>query len=89
MSFDDSTSESTACHSQRRCHFVLALGRDEAFFTTFLRLKLAAVNLRRGPNPRLKLAAAYFSHKEVVRLCRRSRLILAAAYLSRGLFSLV
>ncbi len=35
------------------------------------------------------LAAAYFSRKEVVRLNRRSRLILTAAYLSRGLFLLV
>ncbi len=29
----------------------------------------------------LKLAAAYFSRKEIVRLYRRSRIILAAAYL--------
>ncbi len=41
---------------------------------------LAAANLRRRPNPGLKLAAAYFSRKEIVRLHRRSRLILAAAY---------
>ena len=77
MSLDDSTSESTVT----RRHFVFALGRDEA--------SLAAANLRRGPNPGLKLAAAYFSRKEIVRLYRRSRLILAAAYLSRGLFWLV
>ncbi len=44
-------------------------------------LKLAAANLRRGPNPGLKLAAAYFSRKEIVRLYRRSRFILAAAYI--------
>ena len=49
-------------------------------YTTFSRLKLAAANLRRGPNPGLKLAAAYFSRKEIVRLYRRSRPILAAAY---------
>ena len=81
MSFDDSTSESTVT----RRHFVFALGRttgsDEA--------SLAAANLRRGSNPGLKLAAAYFSRKEIVRLYRRSRLILAVAYLSRGLFWLV
>ncbi len=46
-------------------------------YTTFLRLKLAAANLRRGPNPGLKLAAAYFSRKEIVRSYRRSRLIFA------------
>ncbi len=48
-------------------------------YTTFSRLNLAAANLRRGPNPGLKLAAAYFSRKEIVRLYRCSRLILAAA----------
>ncbi len=32
---------------------------------------------------------AYFSDKKIVRLYRRSRLILAAPYSSRGLFSLV
>ena len=96
MSFDDSTSGSTVT----RRHFVFVLGRDEAFIrrfragrlyisALFSRLKLAAANLGRGPNPGLKLAAAYFSRKEIVRLYRRSRLILAAAYLSRGLFSLV
>ncbi len=56
MSFDDSTSESTVT----RRHFVFALGRDEA--------SLAAANLRRGPNSGLKLAAAYCSRKEIVRL---------------------
>ena len=51
------------------------LGRERSVFTRFSRLKLAAANLRRGPNPGLKLAAAYFSRKEIVRLYRRSRLI--------------
>ena len=41
----------------------------------FYEAQLAAANLRRGPNPGLKLAAAYFSRKEIVRLYRRSRLI--------------
>ncbi len=77
MSFDGSTSDSTVT----RRHFVFALGRDEALiYTTFSRLKLAAANLRRGSNPGLKLFAAYFSRKEIVRLYRRSRLFLAAAY---------
>ncbi len=75
-SFEDSTNDSTVT----RRHFVFALG-----YTRFSRLKLAAANLRRGPNPGLKLAAAYFSRKEIVCLYRRSRLILAAAYLSCGL----
>ena len=61
---------------------MFALGREEA--------SLAAANLRQGPNPGLfYLTAAYFSRKEIVRLYRRSRLILAVAYLSRGLFWLV
>ncbi len=64
-------------------------GSRQSVYTTLSRLKLAAANLRRGPNPGLKLAAAYFSRKKNVRLYRPSRLILAAAYLSRGLFSLV
>ena len=50
-------------------------GCERSVFTRFSRLKLAAVNLRRGPNPGLKLAAAYFSRKEIVRLHRRSRLV--------------
>ena len=37
-------------------------------YTTFSRLKLAASYLRRGPKPGLKLAAAYFGRKEIVRL---------------------
>ena len=83
MSFDDSTSDNTVT----RRHFVFVLGRDEAFirrfrvYTTFSRLKLAAASLGRGPNPGLKLVAAYFSRKEIVRLYRR--------LYSRGLFSLV
>ncbi len=68
MCFDDSTSDSAVT----RRHFVFALGRDEAFILAFLRLKLAAANLRRGPNPGLKLAATYLSRKEIVRLYRRS-----------------
>ena len=32
------------------------LGRERSVFTRFSRLKLAAANLRRGPNPGLKLA---------------------------------
>ena len=81
MSFDDSTSD----FDDILCLLWVAGKR----LYEFSRLKLAAANLRRGPNPGLKLAAGYFSRKEFVRLYRRSRLILAAAYLSRGLFSLV
>ena len=58
-----------------RNYFGLALVANEAFLRGFPRLKLAAANLRRSPNPGLKLAAAYFSRKEIVRLYRRSRLI--------------
>ena len=61
MSFDDSTSDSPVT----RRHFMFALGRDEAFYTTFSCLRLAVANLRRGPNPGLKLAAAYFTRKEI------------------------
>ena len=54
----------------------------------FSRLKLAAANLRRGPNPGLKLAAAYFSRKEIGRLYKprdlfQPRPISAAAYFRR------
>ncbi len=77
MSFDDSIP------------FCVCSGSRRSVYTTFSRLKLAAAKLRQGPNPGLKLAAAYFSRKEIVRLYRRSRLILAAAYLSHGFFSLV
>ena len=52
----------------------LPWSRTKRFYEVF-RLKLAAANLRRGPNPGLKLAAAYFSRKEFVRLYRHSRLI--------------
>ena len=41
------------------------LGRERSVFTRFSRLKLAAANLKRGPNPGLKLAAAYFSPKKL------------------------
>ena len=82
MSFNDSTSDIDAI-------LYLLCVAMKRLYTTFSRLKLAAAKLRRGPNPGLKLAAAYFSRKEIVRLYRRSRLILAAAYLSRGLFWLV
>ena len=54
--------------------YLTCLGRKRSAFTRFSRLKLAAANLRRGPNPGLKLAAAYFSRKEIVRLYGRSRL---------------
>ena len=37
-------------------------------YTMFFRPKLAAPYLRRGPKPGPKLAAAYFSRKEIVRL---------------------
>ena len=36
---------------------------------------ISAIFDNAGPNPGLKLAAAYFSRKEIVRLYRRSRLI--------------
>ena len=72
MSFDESTSDSTACHSMPFC--VCSVSRRSVYiYTTFSRLKLATSNLRRGPNPGLKLAAAYFSHKEIVRLYRIRR----------------
>ncbi len=54
-----------------RRHFVFAellWVAMKRLYTTFSRLNLAAANLRRGPNPGLKLAAAYFSRKEIVRL---------------------
>ncbi len=57
-----------------RRHFVFALGRDEAFI-----YDVFAPKVGRG----------YFSRKEIVRLYRRSRLILASVYLSRSLFSLI
>ena len=46
------------------------LNKSKRFYEVF-----PPANLRRGPNPGLKLAAAYFSRKEIVRLYRRSRLI--------------
>jgi hypothetical protein len=86
MSFDDSTSDNIVT----RRHFGFVPGRDEEFIPRFnSRLKLAAAKLRRCPNPGRKLAATYFSRKEIVRLYRRSRLIFTAACLSHGLFSLV
>ena len=52
----------------------LPWSRTKRFYEGFnSRLKLAAANLKRGPNPGLKLAAAYFSRREIVRLYRRSR----------------
>ena len=65
---------------QVRILYLLFLWSRRSVYTTLSRLKLAAANLGRGPNPGLKLVAAYFSRKEIVRLYRRSRLILAAAY---------
>ena len=85
MSFDDSTSGSILSLDAILCLFWVATKRLYDVFAP----KIGRANLGRGPNPGLKLAVAYFSRKEIVRLYRRSRLILAAAYLSRGLFSLV
>ena len=58
-----------------RYHFVLFIffslknfSCERNVYTMFLRPKLAASYLRRAPKPRLKLAAAYFSRKEIVRL---------------------
>ena len=42
--------------------------RERNVYTMFLRPKLAASYLKRGPKPGLKLAAAYFSRKKNVRL---------------------
>ncbi len=60
------------------CLFRLSTSSDDSASESTVTLALGRVLY--DVNSRLKLAAAYFSGKEIVRLYRRSQLILAAVY---------
>ncbi len=80
MSFDDSTTDSYCLSTPR--HFVFAVGRDEAFYTTFSRLKLAVANISKTrPERRAKISRCLFMSQ---RNCAFIQSF--ATYFSRGLF---
>ena len=70
MSFDDRVPAKVLSLDPILCLLWVATKRLYDVFPP----KIGPGYLRQGPNPRLKLAAAYFSSKEIVRLYRRSRL---------------